>query len=147
MRHYGFYAKPSSTLPQNFNRALQENPPNFHLQPKNLAFHNLCNTNETPSGLKELLGLNLKYCLTSNHTNQNVYKMMQRLAYSIRTACYLNKTNLPENSDYIKQIYSKNKHWNPPPASIIIEDKITDLEKALKKEQQLLINKHRQRNL
>jgi hypothetical protein len=147
MANYGFYANPAFTLKQNFNKTLRENTPNLSQQPTNLAFHNICSINNTPSGLKDLLGLNLKYCIASNQTNQDVNKMMQKLAYSIRTHCHLKDANLTNSSDYVKQIYSKNKHWNPPPAPIIIENKLTELEKALKREQKLLTSKHRNRSL
>ncbi len=33
--------------------------------------------------------------------------------------------------EYNKQIYVKNKHWDPPPAPSNIENKITEFEKAL----------------
>jgi len=35
-------------------------------------------------------------------------------------------------SYYIKQIYVKNQTWHPPSASLLIEDKLTCFEKALK---------------
>jgi len=37
------------------------------------------------------------------------------------------------DQEYEKQIYVKNKSWNPPPALLIIKKKITEFEKELKK--------------
>jgi hypothetical protein len=56
------------------------------------------------------------------------------MAYSIRTKFYLNDIN-HESTDYEKQIYTKNKTWNPPPASNQIEDKLTEFGMALKLQQ------------
>ncbi len=58
------------------------------------------------------------------------------MAKSIRTKQYLAETGLDNNSTYIKQIYKKNPTWNPPPATLLIEDKITEFEKELKHLQQ-----------
>jgi len=69
------------------------------------------------------------------------------MAYSIRTKCYLQDTDLQQKSEYIKQIYIKNKHWNPPPAPILIEEKITEFEKKLKRLQQNYRTKTKLRNL
>jgi hypothetical protein len=41
------------------------------------------------------------------------------------------------------KIYKKNQTWQPPPAPLSIEDKITEFEKALKSCQQKIINKNR----
>jgi hypothetical protein len=54
------------------------------------------------------------------------------MAYSIRTKYFLEDSNLTNDNNYIKQIYVKNRHWNPPPAPLPIEDKLTEFEKALK---------------
>ncbi len=69
------------------------------------------------------------------------------MAYSIRTKYYLQGTNLQQKSEYIKQIYIKNKYWNPPPAPILIEEKITEFEKKLKLLQQHYKIKTKLRNL
>ncbi len=68
---------------------------------------------------------------------------MSQLAYSIWTACYLNDTKLTNNADYEKQIYVKNKHWNPPPSLSIIEINWWNL----KRQQKHVIAKHNKRNL
>jgi hypothetical protein len=55
------------------------------------------------------------------------------MAYSIRTRHYLQENNgISNNSEYIKQLYLRNKNWDPPPASNIIEDSITSFEKSMK---------------
>jgi hypothetical protein len=53
------------------------------------------------------------------------------MAYNIRASCYLNECATHNNTEYIKQIYVKNIHWNPPPAPTHIENKITEFKKAL----------------
>jgi len=62
------------------------------------------------------------------------------MAYAIRTKYNLQALNKEDDSDYIKQIYIKNKTWNPEPAPLHIEDKITDFEKLLKHQQNNLSN-------
>jgi len=54
------------------------------------------------------------------------------MAYDIRTKYYLEQHGIASNVAYIKELYVKNKYWNPPPASISIEDKLTQFEKLLK---------------
>ncbi len=68
------------------------------------------------------------------------------MAYAIRTQYNLQTMNKPNNSDYIKQIYIKNKNWNPEPAPLDIEDKITHFEKQLKNQQKTLVSTTQGRN-
>jgi len=63
------------------------------------------------------------------------------MAYSIRTMYYLKQCNTNNNTEYIKQIYVKNKTWNPPPASNEIEDKLTEFEKTLQDAHLLQVSK------
>lgn len=48
-------------------------------------------------------------------------------------------------SDYIPQLYVKIKGWYPPPASLTIENKITEFEKKLKEE--ILIQQKKKYNI
>jgi hypothetical protein len=116
-------------------------------QPSNLTFHNLCLQHELPPGTKHLLGLNLKYCLISNRLDDGLYNTLLKLAQSIRTRHFLNSTGTGKNSEYIPQIYLRSKTWDPPPASILLEDQITRFEKSLKKENELLQKKYKNKNI
>jgi hypothetical protein len=98
--------------------------------------------NKLPPGSKELLGLNLKYCLATNNMHFNTNLTIQNMAYTIRTNYYLKELGIPDGQNYEKQIYMKNKYWNPPPAPLTIENKITEFEKEIKHKQQLLAPKH-----
>ena len=69
------------------------------------------------------------------------------MAHSIRTKCQLDIMGLSDNSNFEKQIYAKNKNWNPGPAPLIIEEKLDEFEKALNKEKNKIILKHSGRNL
>jgi len=69
------------------------------------------------------------------------------MAYAIRTKNNLQALNKTNDSDCVKQIYIKKKNWNPEPAPLHIEDKITDLEKLLKNQQKTLCNTTQGRNL
>jgi hypothetical protein len=122
--------------------ALTTAPSSLSLQPRNLTFHNLCKTNHLPPGTKSLLGLNLKYCLSSNTLPNDINSTMLKLARSIRTKYYLAKITTGNSLEYEKQIYKKNLNWNPPPAPLIIEDKITEFEKAIKSFQKKLSDKY-----
>jgi hypothetical protein len=105
--------------------------------PSNLTYHNLCSTIQPPPGTKELLGLNLKFCLASAIPTPNLKTSIRRLAYNIRTELYLQNSTSTTENDYHPQIYIKTTGWNPPPASPEIEDSLTLLEKALKNEIQI----------
>jgi hypothetical protein len=108
-----------------------------------LTYHNLCAAHvKLPLGTKQLLGLNLKFCLAANKLPDKIKQTTLKLAYSIRTKYFLLNNNYQGNTEYIKQIYKKNTKWNPPPAPLTVEDKITDLEKSLKTAQQNLVRKY-----
>jgi dGTP triphosphohydrolase len=47
------------------------------------------------------------------------------------------------NSNYTKQLYKKNTNWNPPPASLIIEEQFTNFEKLLQDTQSQYITKYK----
>jgi len=147
LKKFGFIADPKLPLRKNFKKRIHIRQSPLFRQPSNLAFHNLCSNNNIPTGTKQLLGLNLKYCLSTNHLNNNINKTVIRMANSIRTKIYLNSVGHPTDQDYEKQIYVKNKSWHPPPASFLIKNKITDFEKELKKEHTKLLNKYRKINL
>jgi len=147
LANYGFCANHSQTLQHNFNNAIRHPPSPFFQQPSNLAFHNLCTDSLLPPGTKQLLGLDLKYCLASSQLSQNINTTALKLAYSVRTKHYLLTNSVSQDSEYIKQLYKKNKHWDPPPATSAIENKITLFEKTLKMEQNRLLKKLKKTNL
>jgi SRSO17 transposase len=130
---FGFCSDPDQSKRKNFNHAITTLPSNLCTQPTNLAFHNLCINQQLPKGSKQLLGLNLSFCLTPRNFHENIKKTMLKLAYSVRTQHYLNSANAAKDSCYIPQIYLKNRSWNPPPASTTIEHNLTLFEKLLKK--------------
>jgi hypothetical protein len=147
LRNFGFQANPKFSLQKNFNDIITTETANSTQQMSNLAFHNLCKHANIPQGTRQLLGLNLKYCLACSQLNNNINTTVQKMPYAIRTTFQLQHLTKPDDSTYIKQIYIKNKTWNPEPAPLHIEDKITSFEKILKTEQNNLINKLSGRNL
>jgi hypothetical protein len=136
-RQFGFCANPSKTKQNNFNYALKTQCiPIPSGQPTNFTYHNLCPNYKLPPGTRELLGLNLKFCLSSKSPHNKVSKTMLSMA---RIQHYLQQCNILPDSEYIKQLYIKNYNWHPPPAPPIIEDSLCAFENALKerKEKQL----------
>jgi hypothetical protein len=79
--------------------------------------------------------------------DNNINNAVQKMAYSIRTRCFLMEHGNSNKSNYIKQIYIRNPNWNPPPAPIRIEDSITNFEKLLKASHYKLSRKHHKVNL
>jgi hypothetical protein len=69
------------------------------------------------------------------------------MAYSICTKYCLDEGSINNPNEYIKQLYIKNKNWNPPPAPNLIEEKITEFEKCLKKSYNTLVEKATRTNL
>ncbi len=69
------------------------------------------------------------------------------MAYSIRTRYFLQYNNIDSNQDYINQLYKRNKNWDPPPASNVIETKITCFEKLLKEKHNTLVKKYKYSSL
>ena len=147
LRNFGFCANPTLSKSKNFKLALHTKPSHLWLQPRNLAFHNLCKTQKLPLGAKELLGLNLKFCLSSGEITNDIKKTVMQMAKSIRTRHFLTTNGTTENNTYEKQIYIKNTSWNPPQAPLHIEDKITQFDKTLKLLHQQLNEKHKHKKL
>jgi len=145
--NYGFCSSYTKNIKQNFDNALNNPNSSLFTQPINLTFHNLCKQQRLPTGSKELLGLNLKFCLATKPLPNEIKRTVIKMAKSIRTQQYLVETGIDNNSTYIKQIYKKNPTWNPPPATLLIEDKITEFEKALKEIQQNLFIKNKYRKI
>jgi hypothetical protein len=147
IEQFGFQANPRSSIRQNFNTAIKNENLSTPMLPTNLTFHDLTTPGSLPPNTKQLLGLNLKFCVASNFLPNTINKTIRNLAYSICTKEALKEANIDQNSTYIKQIYLKNPLWNPPPASIEIEDKITEFEKAIKKAHNNLILRHEKSTL
>jgi hypothetical protein len=82
LKKFGFIADPKLPLRKNVEKHIGACPSPLFCQPSNLAFHNLCNNNNIPTGTKQLLGLNLKYCLSTNHKNNNINKTVLWMAHS-----------------------------------------------------------------
>jgi hypothetical protein len=101
----------------------------------------------TSIGIKNLLGLNLKFCLSRKSLPKDINQTILRMARSIRICHLLQSSGLNPTSHYEKQIYIKNSNWPPPPAPLTIENKITEFEKALKDKQRHLETKYTKRNL
>ena len=101
----------------------------------------------TSIGIKNLLGLNLKFCLSRKSLPKDINQTILRMARSIRICHLLQSSGLNPTSHYEKQIYIKNSNWHPPPAPLTIENKITEFEKALKDKQRHLETKYTKRNL
>jgi len=139
---YGFQANSCLSLQLNFNQAVKNDYYTPTLLPKNLAFHDLTTSGNIPPNTKQLLGLNLNFCVAQNTLPYKIDETNRNLAYSIRTREYLKNSETLQDSTYIKQLYLKNKHWHPPAASMTIEDKITEFEKELKKAHSALSMKY-----
>jgi hypothetical protein len=69
------------------------------------------------------------------------------MAKTIRTKHFLSENGIIDNNSYEKQIYIKNPTWNPPPAPLPIENKITEFEKYLKSYHQHLTQKFKRNKL
>ncbi|MFN9979131.1 MAG: hypothetical protein ACK53Y_04420, partial [bacterium] len=86
---YGFTANPSFSLQKHFRTAIATPSSPYFKQPKQLTFHNLCRDATLPVGSKNLLGLNLKFCLSTKTLTNDINQTMLRLARSIRTHHFL----------------------------------------------------------
>jgi len=100
LRNFGFCANPTLSKSKNFKLALHTKPSHLWLQPRNLAFHNLCKTQKLPLGAKELLGLNLKFCLSSGEITNDIKKTVMKIAKSIRTRHFLATNGTTEKQNH-----------------------------------------------
>jgi hypothetical protein len=85
LRNFGFIANPKNSIQKNFNDIIQREPNHLLPQPSNLTFHNLCSHSRIPQCTRQLLGLNLKYCLASSQLKNNINTTVQKMAYAICT--------------------------------------------------------------
>ncbi len=80
LQNFGLCSNPDNSINKNFKTALQTIPSHTWLQPRNLTFHNLCKQQKLPLGTKELLGLNLKFCISSNKITNDINKTVLLMA-------------------------------------------------------------------
>jgi len=124
-------------ISKNYNNIVQiPQHNNYHqafnkLQPRNLSVQNLCISNPPPPGTKDLLGLGLKFCLATPNANPNIKQCLHQMAYKIRIKECLKQNDNDNTTPYIPQIYIEVQGWNPPPATLKIENRLTDYEKLL----------------
>ena len=81
---------------------------------------------------RHLLGPGLKFYTASPIVRPSVKNSMIILVYRIHTKQYLNTNGHSSSMEYMPQIYVKLKGWNPPPASLTIENQLTIFEQQLK---------------
>jgi len=62
--------------------------------------HNLCETIKPPPGTKTLLGLGLKFCVTTPKASPNIRDTLLKLAYRIQTKHYLINSNSETNQEF-----------------------------------------------
>jgi hypothetical protein len=79
----------------------------------NLAFHDLTPPNViVPPGLKNLLGLNLNFCMTPNPiSKKDLKKSLMELERSMRLKFHFRDK---PDQEYNKNLYISNKNWIPP---------------------------------
>ena len=82
---YGFAANPRKSLQQNIDIAHQSIPPHLlWTMPKNLSYHNLCNSENPPPLTAMLLGLGLKFCVQTSQPPRQLTIAIQRLKRDVR---------------------------------------------------------------
>jgi hypothetical protein len=69
---FGFCSKPDQSKRKNFNNAIAALPSNMCTQPSNLTFHNLCTNQQLATRSRQLLGLNLSFCLAPRTFHGNI---------------------------------------------------------------------------
>lgn len=79
--------------------------------------------------------------------DHGICNTVQKMAHSIRTSYYLKDAGISNHQDYHKQIYARNSLWDPPPASLLIEDKITEFNQELQAKHNSLQAQFKNRNL
>ena len=90
--------------------------------PTNRSYHNLCTTITPPPGLRNLLGLGLKFCIRTPRPSPNLPEAIERLVRQVRTYDWASKQ--PGINIYDKKLYARNEEWVPDP----IEDGKAELQ-------------------
>ena len=109
---------------------------------KNKTCHNYCEPQSSiPAGVKQFLGLGLKFCIKTPRPTNKLNKTFERFKNDIRRIHYF-KTHPSEEENegevtYIPELYIKSD-WEPPEcADKNIEKSMADFETTLRREQQL----------
>ena len=132
---YGFAANPRKSLQQNIDIAHQSIPPHLlWTTPKNLSYHNLCNSENPPPLTTMLLGLGLKFCVQTRQPPRQLNTAIQRLKRDVRLRYqYHNDTDTTSLDTYNPNLYLANKNFRPEIASEEIERALADFENRLTK--------------
>lgn len=108
---------------------------------KTIAFHNLCEEGlELPSGIRNLLGLGLKFCIESPKPSSQIpllHRSLDRFTRSLRIQYYINHVQRPplhdpESLDYIPGLYIGST-WAPKQADYPLENAISNFRNELEK--------------
>ena len=134
-KQHGSYLTPNTPLWKNTNEYLEQLPcQQYYSGIRNMSFHNLCTHNDPPEGVKQLLGLGLKFCIQSRRPQQNTINTAinrlerdTRLRYRFAEA---DDTDLQMEGDYDPKLYIKST-WNPPYASKDVEERLQNFHAAL----------------
>ena len=128
---YGFISNPSLPTWKNTKNVINTfNQDRMNAQPRNLAFHNLCTTKQTPPNTQKLLGLGLKYCMETSITKPNLKHTVNKLIWAICIKAYIQEQQTQDNN-YMPRLYTKNTSWDPPPANGTIEHKLFEFASLL----------------
>jgi hypothetical protein len=141
-KRYGFHADPFKPKWLSKIEALTTMDTSMLLitQPKNLAFHNLDDT-ELPVGANDLLGLGLKFCVQRPTPTPEFKDTFARLTCSIRIQQHiLGMIETDTKRNYIPSLYI-NSSWTPPRADEMIEKGLLAFKNGI--EAQLLDRKSR----
>jgi hypothetical protein len=76
IEQFGVQANPRLSIRQNFNKAIKNKNLNTPMLPTNLTFHNLTAPGSLPPNTKQLLGLNLKFCIANNLLPNTIKKKL-----------------------------------------------------------------------
>ena len=130
---YGFHANPTKSLTSNFNQAIRTRDHRLiKNQPTNLSYHNLCTLKQPPSNVGQLLGLNLKYCVTPPTPKPDLQATVGKLIRSVRTQNMLVQRKV-KSTQFIPQLYKKNSFYSPPLATDEIEYNLSKFDSLLEK--------------
>jgi hypothetical protein len=135
--------RPYSIITKQFQQHTEQQI--FHMQLHNHTFHNLCSSSKIPLGTRQLLGLYFKYCLALSTLKEISTK--QYLKWPITSEHFFNLKSMIAPTIPMILITLNKLCWNPLPAPLHIENKITEFEKMLREQQSILALKQNKTKL
>ena len=134
-RTFGFALDPGLPVWKNVETVLANmDVKEYFNRPHNMTYHNLCSHLQPPKGIRNTMGLGLKFCIQSDRAPNFVEKSIARFSDDVRKKYTFAGSVMKETP---RKLYIKSP-WKPDPAPDHVENRISTFARALLSEHNFL---------